>query len=60
MSVSEGEAVEAIIEKHSNPDDANVFTDGSVQREVPTKAGWGLYVRINGANQDRMGTVRQD
>ena len=43
------DAVEALIEKVSNPDDVNVFTDGSVQREVPTKSGWGMYARINGA-----------
>ena len=42
------DAVEALIEKVSNPDDVNVFTDGSVQREVPTKSGWGMYARING------------
>ena len=28
---------------------SNVFTDGSVQREVPTKPGSGLYARINRA-----------
>ena len=37
----EGEAnaaVEAIIEKNGNPDDFTVFTDESVQIEVPTKS----------------------
>ena len=48
------DAVEALIEKVSNPDDVNVFTDGSVQREVPTKSGWGLYARINGYRDIRM------
>ena len=41
-------AVETLIEKCGNPEAINVFTDGSVQREVPTKSGWGLYARING------------
>ena len=41
-------AVESIIERVSEPGDVTVFTDGSVQREVPTKSGWGMYARING------------
>ena len=47
----EGEAdaaVEALIDKLSDPDDVTVFTDGSVQRDPPTKSGWGLFARKDG------------
>ena len=57
----DGEAnapVETIIEQCGNPEAVNVFTDGSVQREVPTKSGWGLHARINGGTaMERSGTT---
>ena len=34
-----GEAINDIIEKIGNQKDDNVFTNGSVQRKVPTKSG---------------------
>ena len=47
---AEGEtdkAVEDIIAEHCGIDDAVVFMDGSVQRDV--KSGWAFTVRVNGA-----------
>ena len=43
-----------------NTETVNVCTDGSVQREVPTKSGWGLYAQINGVTaMEKSGANRE-
>ena len=37
-------AVDALIDKRSEPDDVIVFTDGYIQREPPTKSAWVLLL----------------